>query len=162
MSALDDLVSRGELMRQGDLVRTGAGADLSQRQRKLLEALLADCHQSGATPPTLKEFATRQGCTLKDVEPLVELAVIERLLVRLSPDFAIEPAAVETLRTSLSGYFQDHPGVTISEMREYWGITRKHAVPLFEYFDRQQLTVRDGDLRTPGPRLHLPINEAIQ
>ncbi|MCI0453301.1 MAG: SelB C-terminal domain-containing protein, partial [Candidatus Latescibacteria bacterium] len=33
------------------------------------------------------------------------------------------------------------------------GVTRKHAIPLLEYFDRQRLTVRRGDLRIAGPGL---------
>jgi selenocysteine-specific elongation factor len=158
-AVLEKLVASGELVRHGDLVRTGAGADLSNRQRKLLETLLAECRESGATPPTLKEFAARQGCTLRELEPLVEVAVLEGRLERLSPDFAIEHAALERLRTSLAGYFQSHPSVTVSEIRGHWGITRKHAVPLFEYFDRRGITVRNTDVRTAGPRLHLQIGE---
>ena len=44
----------------------------------------------------------------------------------------------------------------ISEIREQWGITRKHAVPIFEFFDQCQITVRAGDLRSAGPRISLP------
>jgi hypothetical protein len=48
----------------------------------------------------------------------------------------------------------------VGELREQWKITRKHAVPIFEYFDECKITVRAGDLRSAGPRLSVPIGEA--
>jgi selenocysteine-specific elongation factor len=126
----------------------------------LLKILLAEFAHSGPTPPTLKEIAERNGSTIRDLEPLVQVAIDEGRLERLSAEFAIDPAALEGLRKSLADYFQDHPAIRISEIREHWGMTRKHAVPIFEFFDQQQVTVRKGDLRTPGPRLGNPIREA--
>jgi selenocysteine-specific elongation factor len=39
------------------------------------------------------------------------------------------------------------PGVTVAEIRDLLGTTRKYAVPLCEYLDRAGVTVRSGDLR---------------
>ncbi len=113
-------------------------------------------------PPRLKEFAERNGSSLRDLEPLVQVAVDEGRLDRLSPELAIDHAALEDLRKSLVDYFQKHSAVTVSEIREHWGMTRKHAVPIFEFFDRQQVTVRSGDVRTAGRRLRFPIDEAAR
>jgi selenocysteine-specific elongation factor len=160
-AVLEELTRRGDLLRRGDRIGRPAGAELSQRQRKLLEELLAACAEAGPTPPTLKEFAERCGAPVRDVEPLVQVAVDEGRLDRLSPELAIDHIALEDLRKDLADYFHAHPAVRISEVREHWGITRKYAVPLFEFFDRQQVTLRNGDVRTPGPRLLFPIHEAI-
>ena len=91
----------------------------------------------------------------------MEVAVVEGRLERLSPDLAIDHAALEKLRKSLADYFRQQSTVTVSEIREHWGITRKHAVPILEYFDRHEITARNADIRIPGPRLHSPINGAI-
>ena len=160
-AVLDQLTRRDELLRRGDRIGRPAGSELSHRQRRLLELLLAECAQTGPTPPTLKEFAERNGSTLRDLEPLVQVAIDEGRLDRLSPELAIDHVALEDLRKSLAAYFQEHPAVRITEIREHWGITRKHAVPIFEFFDRQQVTVRNGDVRTAGPRLGFPIHEAV-
>ena len=159
-AVLDVLTRKGELVRRGDRIGRPAGAELSHRQRGLLDILLTECAQAGPAPPMLKEFAERNGSTFHDVEPLVQVAVDEGRLDRLSPELAIDHGALEELRKSLAVYFREHPAVRVSEMREHWGITRKHAVPIFEFFDRQQVTVRNGDLRMPGPRLAFPIHEA--
>ena len=39
------------------------------------------------------------------------------------------------------------PGLTVADIRDLLGITRKHAVPLCEYLDRSGVTKRPGDLR---------------
>jgi hypothetical protein len=49
----------------------------------------------------------------------------------------------------------------VGEIREQWGITRKHAVPIFEFFDECRVTARAGDLRSAGPRLLSPIGEEV-
>ncbi len=157
-AVLSDLIARGELIRRADRVGLPSAAELSHRQRQLLDVLLADCVNAGAKPPTLKEFAARNGCTLKDLEPLVQVAVDEGRLVRLSPELAIETEALEHLRQNLAAYFQLHPAAKIGEIRQRWGMTRKHAVPIFEFFDRQQITARSADLHTAGPRISVPID----
>ncbi|HUE14347.1 MAG TPA: selenocysteine-specific translation elongation factor [Planctomycetaceae bacterium] len=159
-AVLDDLTRQGELLRRGDRIGRPAGAELSHRQRGLLDLLLAECIDAGRTPPSLKEFAERNGSSLRDLEPLVQVAVDEGRLDRLLPELAIDHTALEELRKNLADYFQEHPAVRISEIREHWGMTRKHAVPIFEFFDQQQVTVRSGDVRTAGPRLGVPIHEA--
>jgi hypothetical protein len=72
---------------------------------------------------------------------------------------AIDRQALESLRQSLAGYFEHNQAAKVGQLREQWGITRKHAVPIFEFFDECQVTVRSGDLRSAGPRLPLPIDE---
>jgi selenocysteine-specific elongation factor len=158
-AVLSDLVKTGELFRRGDQVGPSVATKLSHRQQKLLDHLLDACLKAGWTPPRLKDIAGAAGCTQQDLEPLVEAAVIDGRLIRLSPDFAIDPVALDELICSLAGFLQSRQSFTISEIREHWNMTRKHAVPLFEYFDGQQITVRDGDLRRAGPRLKLPMRE---
>jgi selenocysteine-specific elongation factor len=158
---LDDMTARRELVRRGDRVGLPTGAALSHRQRQMLDALLAECAVAGPTPPTLKEFAERHGYHLRDLEPLVQVAVDEGRLVRLSPALVIDREAIENLRQRLVEHFERHMTAKVGEIREQWSITRKHAVPIFEFFDECQITSRAGDLRSAGPRLSLPVNEAL-
>ncbi|MBL8851007.1 MAG: selenocysteine-specific translation elongation factor [Planctomycetaceae bacterium] len=156
-ATLESLIARKEVVRRGDKMGLSSGADLSNRQRQILDAFVAAVTRSAATPPTLREFSEQHRIELADLEPLVQVAVDEGTLVRLAPQLAIVPEALETLRRSLSDYFQKHPSAKVSEVREHWGMTRRHAVPIFEYFDEQGITRRDGDLRTPGPRIAMTL-----
>ena len=41
-------------------------------------------------------------------------------------------------------------GLTVAEIRDLLGTTRKYAIPLCEYLDRIGVTRREGDLRLPA------------
>jgi hypothetical protein len=156
-SVLSDMVAHRELVRRGDRIGLPGGAELSHRQRQTLDGFLAACADCGPAPPTVKEYSQLKGYPLQDLETLVQVAVDEGRLVRLTPAMVIDPGAIETLRQRLSDHFQTHPTAKVGELREQWGITRKHAVPIFEYFDQCQITQRAGDLRTAGPHIALPL-----
>jgi selenocysteine-specific elongation factor len=158
-AAVARLIQDQELVRRGDKVGLPSGAELSHKQRQMLNQLVADVTRSAATPPTLREFSEQHGFPLSDLEPIVQVAIDEGVLLRLTPQLTITREAVETLRQSLAEYFQKHKTAKVSEVREYWGMTRKHAVPIFEYFDQCGITLRDGDLRSAGPRISMPVNE---
>lgn len=161
-SAVERLAANRELVRRGDKIGLPGGAELSHKQRQMLDQLLADVTQAAATPPTLREFSEQHGFALIDLEPIVQVAVDEGTLIRLTPQLTITRDAVESLRQGLSEYFQKHRTAKVSEVREYWGMTRKHAVPIFEYFDQCGITQRNGDLRTAGPRISSPLAEVSQ
>lgn len=154
-----DMLEQRELVGRGDRVGLPSGAELSHRQRQTLNTLIAEVVAAGRSPPTLKEFAELHQVTLRDLEPLVQIAIDDGELVRLSPQIMVSRDAIETLRHSLVDYFRGHATAKVGELREQWGITRKHAVPIFEFFDQYKVTVRAGDLRSPGPRLMTPVDE---
>ena len=51
-------------------------------------------------------------------------------------------------------------GVTVAEVRDEWGTSRKYAIPLLSYLDKNGITRRRGDLRIGGPRLPPPDESA--
>ena len=51
-------------------------------------------------------------------------------------------------------------GVTVAEVRDEWGTSRKYAIPLLSYLDNNGITRRRGDLRIGGPRLPPPDESA--
>ena len=62
--------------------------------------------------------------------------------------------ALETARLKVIEILNQNPnGFTVSQFREYLGITRKHAVPLLEALDSRGITKRLDDLRVGGARL---------
>jgi selenocysteine-specific elongation factor len=157
---LVSMTAKGEIVRRGDRIGLTTGPELSNRQRLILAALAKEVSAAGATPPTLKEFAERHACALKELEPIVQVALDEGQFVRLAPQIIMDWRALEVLRKRLVDHFGKSRTAKVGEVREQWGITRKHAVPIFEFFDEHKITRRAGDLRSAGPRLHEPIDEA--
>ena len=63
-------------------------------------------------------------------------------------------AAIKAAAEQIAALLADQPdGVTVAEIREALGTTRKYALPLVGYLDRTGVTRRRGDLRIAGPRM---------
>jgi hypothetical protein len=154
---LDHMTKSKELVVSGGRVGLTTGAELTNKQRAMLKTLVAEVAAAGATPPTLKEFGEKHAVSPKDLEPLVQVAVDEGELIRVSPQLVMGREALETLRKSLASHFEKVATAKVGELREQWKITRKHAVPIFEFFDQRQITVRAGDDRSAGPRIGVPV-----
>ncbi|HZT66670.1 MAG TPA: selenocysteine-specific translation elongation factor [Acidimicrobiales bacterium] len=67
------------------------------------------------------------------------------------------PAAVDAAGRRIAALLVDRPdGVTVAEVRDALGTTRKYLLPLLAHLDATGVTRRRGDLRVGGPRLPQP------
>jgi selenocysteine-specific elongation factor len=66
-------------------------------------------------------------------------------LVRIGDDLVFHHSALATLRAMLASHKGERFGVP--DFKDWTGISRKYAIPLLEYLDREHVTVRDGDSR---------------
>ena len=77
---------------------------------------------------------------------LLQILLREKRLLRVSEELVFHPSAIASLRELL----QARTGQTFSvpEFKDWTGISRKYAIPLLEFLDRERLTRRERDLRT--------------
>ena len=54
----------------------------------------------------------------------------------------------------LRKYFIDNKTMSISDFKILSNLTRKNAIPVLEYFDNNQFTIRDGSNRIAGDTLY--------
>lgn len=145
--------------------RTGIGlagysVELSDAEQRDVQSLLDVCRRAGLNPEGPAETAARAGLTAARAEPLREYAVDRGDLVELNAELCLHREVHEQLLESLRGYFADGKGLTVSELKDRLGITRKYAIPLCEHLDRTGFTRREGDLRFEGPRLNGPLGKS--
>ncbi len=146
------------LSQNKQLVEVGSNLGLADMQVKLSKAqraqrseILQQIIQGNLAPPNAKELAKTVNAKQNEVEILLRLCEEEELLIRVADDLYYAPEAIEQAQSICLQLLQETSQATMGELRDAWGVTRKYAVPLCEYFDRCQVTVRDGDLRRVGP-----------
>jgi selenocysteine-specific elongation factor len=66
-------------------------------------------------------------------------------LIRIQPDLVLHASAVAGLRSQLAA--RRGQRFSVPEFKEWTGVSRKYAIPLLEYLDREHITVRQGDFR---------------
>lgn len=141
----NQLAVRGDLLGPADMQ-----VKLSKRQRKLSEDCLQRIRDAGLAVPTVKELAAESGATPNEVADVLRLAADEEQVTRISDQLFLDPKAVKKAQEDCVACITADGPATVSELREAWGVTRKHAVPLAEFFDSQHVTERDGDRRKLG------------
>ncbi len=122
---------------------------LSKKQLNRMNQLLS-LYRDERKPPTLKEAAAALDSPPETVASLIRFATQQRILIDLGHGFFISQHSFDSLCEELSALFELTPERSVAEIRDHWGITRKHAIPLLEFCDKSGITVRNGDLRTQG------------
>ncbi|MBI5069313.1 MAG: selenocysteine-specific translation elongation factor [Deltaproteobacteria bacterium] len=146
---LVQLVDRGALLADGELVRlpehraAGSGGSGAAVKARVAEALA----RAGLTPPALAELPGALSASAADVQAVVKLLQAEGTIVRVSPELSFDAAAVAGLQERLTAWLRERKEISTQEFKELVGATRKHVIPLAEYFDRQKVTLRVGDRR---------------
>jgi selenocysteine-specific elongation factor len=146
---LAQLAEKGELATEGDLVRArGHAAAATGSGGAALKAKVAEVlRRGGLTPPWLAELPALVGAPQPEVGAVLKLLLAEGAVVRTAPELWFDAAAVAGLRERLVAYLRAHGGITTQEFKDLVGATRKHVIPLAEYFDREKVTLRVGEKR---------------
>jgi selenocysteine-specific elongation factor len=107
----------------------------------------AELRRGGLTPPLLAELPASCRGTATEVAGVLKLLVAEGRAVRVAADLHYDAAMLTALRDRLVARLREQPRLTTQEFKELVGATRKHVIPLAEYFDRERVTLRVGDHR---------------
>ncbi len=138
----------------GDLRRI-ARADfkpkLNANQRRLKDKIVAAYQEARFQPPEPGSFAGAAGGNAASLKDLFEVCLGEGFLVRVTDDLYLHADADADMRRLVKERLaQQSGGLTVAEIRDLLGTTRKYAVPLCEYLDHAGVTRREGDLRLPA------------
>ena len=128
---------------------------LTKRQTALRDTLLERFRRGGAEPDAietvLESIPTEHR---EEARQVLESLLTGGELVRLSPELCWHREMFQRGLDSLRTLCTDHGAVTLAEVRDALGTTRKYALLFLETCDRRQITVREGDCRRLNPKFH--------
>jgi len=148
-AALEELAAQKKLDLQGELVkRAGAQVSLLPEEAKAKEQIEAAFASAGLAVPPVKEVLAKLAIEVRRSEKLLQLLLRDKALVRVTPDLIFHRDALAGLRPKLAA-FKAAKGerISVPAFKDLTGITRKFAIPLLEYLDRERVTRRQGDER---------------
>jgi selenocysteine-specific elongation factor len=148
------LEAQRTLVSEKDTVRLQKhSVDLSEKDVQLRETFRQEYENAGVEAPSLDEAMTRTGVPAgqrQHARKILQLLIDSGTLVRIQPDMLMHAGAVENLKAKLLQYGSaNEPGrlIDVPAFKELAGVSRKYAIPLLEYFDRERVTRRAGDKR---------------
>ena len=147
-AVVDSLVRDKKLEVAGEQVR-GAGRGVVLRDdeaesKQKIEHAFAD---AGLKVPALKEVLASLRIDQARAQKIVTLLLRDRVLVKVSDDLVFHRSALELLRRQIANLKATKPKINVADFKDLCGITRKYAIPLLEYLDRERVTKRVGDER---------------
>jgi selenocysteine-specific elongation factor len=145
---LSRLVREGRVSGRDRLALASHRVELSpaeQHARTMIEDAIRSAGLKPASPSELS-FSLHLGSSL--VDRMVKLLVRQKLLVRVD-DLLFHAEALAQLKGNLQRLKTgaQPPRVDVAAFKEMFGISRKYAIPLLEYLDRERVTKRVGDGR---------------
>jgi selenocysteine-specific elongation factor len=118
---------------------------LSAEEQQAHAAIERVFRDAGLTPPDPASVATSVNVPAAIVERMSRLLLREKALVKIDA-LLFHTDALSRLKEDVRGLRKD-ARVDVSSFKERYGITRKFAIPLLEYLDRERVTRRVGDSR---------------
>jgi len=147
-AALAFLTAGKELVVTAELVHLpGLGVvmkDEEAQSRAVIEQAFA---LAGLKVPALKDVLAGLKIDKARAQKIVTLLLREKILIKISDDLVFHQAPLAELRRKLAAEKSRSPKLEVGRFKDLAGVTRKYAIPLLEYLDRERVTKRIGDGR---------------
>jgi selenocysteine-specific elongation factor len=147
-AVLEKLVKDQKLAAAGELVHLpGRGVVMKDEEaasKKIIEAAFAS---AGLKVPALKDVLAGLKVDKTRAHKIVTLLLRDKVLVKISEELVFHREALENLRRQLAAEKAKSPRMDVARFKDLAGVSRKYAIPLLEYLDREHVTKRVGDER---------------
>jgi len=145
---LDSLVRDKKLEVAGEVVHlAGKGVVLRDEEAESKAQIERAFVEAGLKVPLLKDVLASLPLDRTRAQKIVTLLLRDRVLVKLADELVFHRDALAALRGQIASQKARTPKINVGDFKDLFGITRKHAIPLLEYLDRERVTRRVGDER---------------
>lgn len=120
---------------------------LAEDESDLKEKILSEYLRQGLQPPVFKDLVKHLNIRPENAKNIIMHLVDEGKLVKVKDDLFFHAEVIAGLKERLTAYLRENGEITMPEFKEMTGATRKYTIPLLEYFDSANVTIRVGDSR---------------
>src|SRR5579863_1225902 len=147
-SVFDEALQAKKIEVAGELVRlAGRGVvmkDEEAESKKVIEAAFAN---AGLKVPALKDVLAGLKVDRTRAQKIVTLLLRDKVLIKISDDLVFHRDAMLDLRKRMAAEKAKSSKLDVARFKDLTGVSRKYAIPLLEYLDREHVTRRVGDER---------------
>ena len=140
---LQRLADEGVLEETGAVVRApGHRVTLSDAQEAEAAKYVSALEREPYAPPTELQLDAA----------LLGVLVERGSVVRVADGLVFAAGAYGEMLERILAHLREHGAITVADVRDAFGTSRKYALPLLEHLDQQHITRRQGDQRVPAAR----------
>jgi selenocysteine-specific elongation factor len=144
---LDALLTRAKtLAADGETVRLASHQISLKQDEADASAKIEHAFQAaGLAVPSMNDVLGKSGVEPKSARNILQLLLRDKRLVRVSDELVFHASAIRSLRELLAK--KKGARFAVPEFKDWTGVSRKYAIPLLEFLDREHVTRREGDAR---------------
>ena len=147
-AALNLLTQARKIEIAGELVRLpGQGVVLKDDEAESKKKIEDAFSTAGLKVPALYEVLANLKIDKARAQKIVTLMLRDKVLIKISDELVFHRTALEQLRRLVATQKTKSPRMDVATFKELTGVSRKYAIPLLEYLDREHVTKRVGDAR---------------
>ena len=120
---------------------------LSEDESRARDLLVERYRKAGVKPQTLEEVASEAKLDVKLLERIQRVLLKDGTLVQISEGMVFHKDSLSRLKESVRSCKSRRDRIDVAFFKEMAGVTRKHAIPLLEWLDRERVTERSGNER---------------
>jgi selenocysteine-specific elongation factor len=140
------LAAASDVVTEGDLLRLATHKiKLKEDEQAALDKMEALFATAGLAVPSITEVLSQSGLDPNRARTVLQMLLRNRKLIQISPDLVYHASALANLKAQLTPRKGQRFGV--AEFKDWTGVSRKYAIPLLEYLDRERVTRREGESR---------------
>ena len=147
---LADLKDRKAVVGTDRLALTTHRVSVAGADDRVRAAIIEAYRSAGLRPPDAATVEAQAGAPKAIVDKVTTLLLREKVLVKLET-IVFHADSLQQLKADDSALKAAAPGgratVDVATFKDRYGVSRKFAIPLLEYLDRERVTRRTGDVR---------------
>ncbi len=145
------LVRDGTLIARDHLALSSHRITLSPEETQVCQGIEGCYRRAGLSPPDLETVASETSTSQNTVDRMVKLLLREQVLVKVE-SLIFHGDELERLRSTVIALKSKYPAsarveLDVATFKKQFEISRKFAIPLLGYLDRERVTRRVGNLR---------------
>ncbi|MGD9307033.1 MAG: selenocysteine-specific translation elongation factor [Desulfobacterales bacterium] len=145
---VNQMIKDSDIAQEENTVRLATHTvSLGEDQASVRNKILDTYSQAGLQPPYFKELSKSLDIETKRAKEVLMHLVEEGLILKAKEELYFHAAAIEGLKKRLVEFLDSHGEITTPQFKEMTGASRKYVIPLAEYFDAKNVTLRVGDVR---------------
>jgi selenocysteine-specific elongation factor len=145
---VDSLLSDKIIAKEENLLRTAEHrVQLGGQEKSLMDRIKKILGAQPMSPPDLKEIEKQVGVSRNKLTEVIRLLERDGSVIRVTTDLYYLTSTVDQVRAVLKKYLSDKGEISAASFRDLINSSRKYTIPLLEYFDREGVTLRIGDIR---------------
>jgi selenocysteine-specific elongation factor len=145
---VESLANAKKVEISGELVRLpGRGVVMKDDEAESKQIIERAFASAGLKVPALHDVLAGLKVDKTRAQKLVTLLLRDKVLIKISDDLVFHSEALQGLRRQLGAEKSKSPKMNVARFKDLTGVSRKYAIPLLEYLDRERVTRRVGDER---------------